>query len=84
MFICASPKIILNKSQGYMHLTLECDGEGKTVVWPSLDLGSDPPSTPSAPCVIACKLTGLVSSLPEGMRMPLPTSQHSKDIYDII
>lgn len=56
MFICASPKRILNQSQGHMPLTLECDGEEQTVVWPWLDLGSDPPSTPSAPHVTAGKL----------------------------
>lgn len=56
MFICASPKRILNQSQGHMPLTLECDGEEQTVVWPWLDLGSDPPSTPPAPCVTAGKL----------------------------
>lgn len=56
MFICPSLKIILNKSQGYMHLTLECDGEEQIVVWPWLDSGSDRPSTPSVPCVIAGKL----------------------------
>lgn len=56
MFTCVSPKIILNKSQAYMHLTLECDGEDQTIVWPWRYLDSDPPSISSAPCVMADKL----------------------------
>lgn len=42
-----------------MQLVLGCDGEQQTAVGRWLDLGSDPPSTPSATCVTADKLVNL-------------------------